>query len=132
MLLIPDELTRQLTLNGVVLAAGTHILHHADHIRWNNLRLWVARNGSAQETQYEPHIHGEEMFCARTRSRIVPGEPIVICPGTLTDPCGMIFKKTAWLNIKCHHCGFDPNQTTWSPPHKGQSDINELLHLAEQ
>jgi len=130
-LLVPDELTRQLSLNNSVLAAGTHILCHASHICWNSLRLWVARTDSARETQYEPHTHGKEMFCARTRSRLIPNEPIVICPGTLTDPCGMIYKKSAWLDIKCHHCGFDPNQIAWSPPQKGQSNINELTQLAE-
>ncbi|MGD0519194.1 MAG: hypothetical protein ABSA26_16785 [Thermoguttaceae bacterium] len=132
MLLVPDELTGKLALNGQFLAAGAHILHHGDEICRDELRLWVSRDDSVKETEYDATIHGEDMFCARTRSRLIPGEPIIICPGIISAPCGMIFRASAWLNIKCHHCGFDPKEATWIPRQKGRGNIDELLQIAEQ
>jgi hypothetical protein len=132
LLLVPDELKGKLALNGQLLRDGVHILRHGDEICWNNLRLWVARDDSVKEAKYDPNIHGEDLFCARTRSRLTPGEPIIICPGTPSNFCGMIFKSSAWLNMKCHYCQFDPGQPTWIPTIKKRVDIDELLQIAEQ
>jgi hypothetical protein len=132
LLLVPDGLTGKLALNGQLLKAGVHILRHGDEICWNNLRLWVARDDSVKEAKYDPNIHGEDLFCARTRSQLIPGERVIVCPGTVFNPCGMLYRASAWLNIKCNFCGFDPGLPTWIPPMKKRVDINELLQIAEQ
>jgi hypothetical protein len=130
--LVPDALTGRITRDGQFLAPGAHILRHGDEIRWNALRLWIAKNDRIEETNYDPNKHGENMFCARTRSRLISGEPVIICPGTLSNSCGMIFKASAWLNMRCHICGFEPNQASWTPPQKKRGVIDELLRLAER
>ncbi|HEY4761533.1 MAG TPA: hypothetical protein VIH42_13205 [Thermoguttaceae bacterium] len=130
-LLVPDELSGRLACGGQPLAAGAHVLFHADQLVWNQLRLWFAREETATETIFDPEIHGADAFCARTRSRLTPGEPIVICPGTVSSTCGFLYKAAAWMNMRCNYCGFDPRKQSWMPPRKKQGELDELLRLAQ-
>jgi hypothetical protein len=131
-LLVPDKLSGQLTLNGMFLAAGIHILHHGDEITRKDFRVWAAINDCVSETNYDPNIHGERVFCARTRNPLIAGQPIIICCGTPSNACGKIYSRSAWMDLKCPHCGFDPNQTGWTPPQKKRGDIDELRKFAER
>jgi hypothetical protein len=131
-LLVPDELHGRLTRNGAILAAGIHVLCHGDEIAHDNYRAWTAKNDRFRETYYDPRVHGENVYCARTRNRLVEGEPIVVCPGTPSNSCTAVYSRSAWLNGTCHACGYDAGQPGWTPPHSKKGLINELLELAER
>ena len=132
MLLVPDGLDGRLTRNGHRLAAGAHLIAHADGLAWEGLRVWVAREEAPTEAVYDPEVHGPDVFCARTRSRLRPGEPVVICPGTATTECGVLYRAAAWMNLRCHLCGFNPGGEAWSPPQRENGELDDLLRLAAQ
>lgn len=131
MLMIPEELAGRVACNGQPLAAGAHVLSDRDRLDFGPMQVWVSRGAHAAEVRYNPAQHGADVFCARTRGRLHPGETIVICPGTSNVRCGMLYKAEAWaLGLRCHYCGFDPRAQNWKPPVKEKEHWNELLRLA--
>jgi hypothetical protein len=130
MIIVPDALAGRLSCGGRLLAAGAHVVEHRCRLSWGDLRVWVARAESAIETTYDEALHGPDVFCARTRARVQPGERVVICPGTAEVACGRIYKANAWLGMRCHLCGFDPNRQAWEPPIQRKGAIDGLLQLA--
>lgn len=130
LLLVPDELSAVLTCNGHPLEAGAHAIAHADGLAWDDLRVWLARADSPTEAIYDPEVHGHDVACARTRSRLQAGEPVIICPGTATNECGVLYRAAAWMGMRCHLCGFDPRGPAWSPPQKEKGELDDLLRLA--
>lgn len=131
--LVPDELTG-ICHSGVSLATGLHLLQHGDHLDFTGgTRIWISVDSRVDETLFDPAVHGEDVFCFRTKARISPGEKIVICPGIPGAACGMIYRADAWqqVGLACHNCTFDPSKPLWKPPttHDGSSldDLYELV-----
>ena len=129
-IIVPDALAERLSCDGLLLAAGAHVVKHRGWLSWGDLRVWIAREESPIETTYDEAVHGPDAFCARTRGRVQPGEQIVICPGTAEAACGRIYKATAWLGMRCPLCGYDPTRQAWAPPIQRKGKLDELLQLA--
>ncbi|MCR4411103.1 MAG: hypothetical protein NUV77_01610 [Thermoguttaceae bacterium] len=131
LLVTPEPLEGRLARNGQPVAAGIEVLRHADRLELADLRVWVSAAAVPVEAAYDPAIHGDEAFCARTRSRLRAGEPIVICPGTESTPCGALYKAEAWaLGRRCHHCGRAPGAPAWKPPVLEKETYRDLVRLA--
>lgn len=133
-LLVPSAAESRALVNGSAAPSGMHLLRHGDRVDVSEKTLWVSAGAAPEETRYDPQTHGEDVFCFRTKARLEPGEPIVICPGTSKTTCGMIYKASAWeLGIPCHNCRFDPSKPAWHPPApKTRSHLDEFFALASQ
>lgn len=130
-LVTPEWLEGCIARNGQPLPAGVQVLRHGDRLDLGGLRVWVSATVAPVETAYDPALHGDEAFCARTRSRLRPGEPIVICPGTEAAPCQALYKAEAWaLGRRCHQCGRDPRAAAWRPPVPEKENYRDLVRLA--
>ena len=128
--LVPDALARTVSRNHDPLPAGLHRLRHADRLDLAGQTVWVAESRAAEVIEYDPAVHGEDVFCARTKARLVPGARVVRCPD-----CGLLYTERAWaLSIPCHICGHDSKQSEWQPPHTvAQSGgVRELLALVNK
>lgn len=131
--LIPPQLSRYASHNGVPLPAGMTVLRHADRIDFKSHTLWVSVAADAKHIKYTPHEHGQDVFCFITKARLKQGEPITICPGRPEQPCGMIYKRVAWemaleaSTFKCPNCQFDPHQPPWEPPREKPSMMLDAL-----
>jgi hypothetical protein len=136
-LLVPDG--SAVARNGVPLPAGAHALFHADALRIQGEKLWVASAIEVAVTQYEPATHGENVFCFFTKGRLKPGEAIVVCPGRPGAECSVIYKQAAWemamkadVKFQCPRCGFDPSAGDWQPAVARPSRLPRLLDLAAE
>lgn len=129
--LVPEPLDQAVTLNCAPLGAGLHLLRHRDALELGGQRYWLAVRTAVEEVEYDPQRHGSDIFCARTRRRISGGDRVVACPGTPGQRCELIFTATAWrAGVRCHNCGFDPNEKPWSPAAEQESrPARELLDL---
>lgn len=129
--LIPDGTTLELRRNGTRLRPGIHVLHHADRLDFGGRTLWLSSEQRPVETTYDPDVHGKDVRCYRTKVRLMPGVPIVICPGIPSVRCRSIYKKAAWdMGLRCHHCGFDPSRPRWRPPApKKERALDDLLRI---
>ena len=131
--LVPDALAGAVQLNGRLVEPGMHLLQHGEWMAVHEQRIWVSAARCAEETAYDPAVHGEEVYCFRTRARLQPGDEIAVCPGTAQHPCGMLYKLSAWqVGLACPHCGFDPTQPAWQPPATNsnvKAKLDELLQL---
>ncbi len=115
--LVPDRLAGAASRNGVPMEAGLHRLLHADRLVCGGRRVWVATSAEPERAPYDAQTHGADLFCARTKMRLAPGEPVVLCPGTPDRACGLISKAEAFdLPFPCAECGFDPRAPRWAPP----------------
>lgn len=139
--LVPSKHDRPVRLNRVGLPAGMHLLAHGDRLDAGGRIFWVSLRAVAEETVYDPGVHGEDCFCFRSKARLEAGDAIVICPGTPEMPCDMIFKASAWkrasaskAGVRCHNCRFDPSAPAWKPaaPKEGRSVLDELFERAGQ
>lgn len=132
--LVPGGLKQPARRNGISLPCGLHVLRHADRLELSNECLWVSAAGSAEKTTYDPAIHGQDVFCLRSKARLTLGDRIVICPGREGAECGAVYKVTAWnIGAPCHQCGFDPGAPQWKPPQSSQrSSLDALLQFARQ
>jgi hypothetical protein len=132
-LLVPQAFRQQASVNGVPLGPGVHLVEHADQLSiGNDVVYWIAQQLVPREQSYDPTIHGEDKFCARTKARINTADRIVICPGLPRRRCGLIYRVEAWaIGVACHGCKFDPSAPGWTPPPPAlRSRINELLRIA--
>jgi hypothetical protein len=110
-------LVAEVARNGIGCAAGVHPLRHGDRIVVGAQTIHVAADLTVASQPYDPAQHGDEQFCARSKARLVPGEAVVVCPGTPLARCGTLFQAAAWaLGLRCHLCGFDPKAKPWQPP----------------
>lgn len=127
-LLVPERVGRAASRNRGPLAPGLHRLRHEDRIEIGKQTVWVAESRLAEPTTYSPDVHGEDLFCARTKARLhAQDDQVVACPG-----CGVLFSQRAWdLLIPCHLCGHDPNQDEWQPPRgrRPTDGVKQLLAL---
>jgi hypothetical protein len=131
LLVTPEPFEGRLARNGQLVAAGIEVLRHGDRLEIDDLRVWVSAAAVPIESTYDPALHGDEAFCARTRSRLRPGEPIVICPGTESTPCGALYKAEAWtVGRRCHQCGRASGATAWKPPVCKQENYRDLVRRA--
>ncbi len=131
LLVTSEPLEGRLARNGQPLPAGIEVLRHGDRLELGDLRVWVSAAAVPIEAAYDPGLHGDEAFCARTRSRLRVGEPIVICPGTESTPCGALYKAEAWaLGRRCHQCGRAPGAAAWKPPGLDKETYRDLVRLA--
>ena len=122
-------------VNGVRVLAGMHLVRHADRIEVGDDVFWVAAASVPREERYDPSVHGEDLFCFRTKARFAPGDPLVVCPGAPDKACGMMVAKRAWdIGLACHGCGWDPSAPEWQPPRWARarqvSAADRLLELA--
>src|SRR2546427_9752921 len=109
--LVSEICDQPISRNGVSLSAGIHLLASKDRMNLGERTFWVSAFASPEETVYDPAVHGEDVFCFRTKARLTRGAAIVICP------CKMIYKASAWATgVACHNCHFDPSQPAWEPP----------------
>lgn len=132
---VPPKHGQPVRLNRVELPSGMHLLAHGDRLDVGGRIFWVSLRALAEETVYDPKIHGEDCFCFRTKARLEAGDATVICPGTPEMPCEMIYKASAWkAGVRCHNCRFDPSAPAWKPaaPREGRSVLDELLERAGQ
>jgi hypothetical protein len=130
--LVPAGLAEDVRLGGCRVSPGMHLLRHADCVDFAGITVWISASSSAEEAAYEPAAHGKDGFCARTKARLKPGEPIVICPGTPQAACGLYYKLSAWkLDLQCHGCKLKPSAAGWSPPAPASgSSLDALFQLA--
>jgi hypothetical protein len=126
--IVPDDAPFVLRRNGSRLRPGLHALSHAHSIEFLDFTLWISAEGAPEEAMYDPERHEKEAYCYRTKARLRPGEPIVICPGVPEVPCGAPYKKAAWeTGLRCHVCGFDPSRPRWCPPPRAKErSLDEL------
>lgn len=106
-----------LTLDGVAVADGLHVLRHGACVLYGESRYWLSSERAAEESTYDPAVDGGDVFCARTKLRLEPGDAIVRCPGTPSRSCDLLFRASTWdAALRCHQCGHDPSAPRWSPP----------------
>jgi len=116
-MLVPQALVGTVTLDGVRVPAGLHSVCHATRIALSETTLWVAARTEPETRPYDPVVDGADLYCSRTKARIVPGETIVICHGSADVACDQVYKQSAWeLDIPCHACKRSPNAPEWHPP----------------
>ncbi len=104
-----------LRVNGMRVESGLWLLCHADRVELGATTVWVALELAPEHVAYEPALHGTDLGCCRLKVKLRPGEPIVICCGTASHTCGMVFRAAAWGAV-CPNCGFDPAAERWTPP----------------
>lgn len=114
--------------NGVACGPGLHAVGHGDRLTIARTSVWVSADVTPVAQAYDPPVHGDDQFCQRTKSRLTPGESIVVCPGTTQRACDSRYKAAAWaLGLRCHVCGHDPKAPRWCPP--AGADIARLRAL---
>jgi hypothetical protein len=136
-LVVAVSSSRRVSLNGIPLAAGIHLLRHADRVDVDQQTYWISTQATIEEATYDPALHGEEVFCFMTKARLAAGQPIKICPGVPGTDCGVIYKAAAWdmamqssTPLKCPSCGYRPGQAEWHPPvPKIRKSIDGILQL---
>lgn len=131
-LLVPDALAGAVALDGVPLFPGLALLGHADRLDFVGAVAWISAERPHESVAYDPDRHGRDALCARTMARLAAGEPIVVCGGVGAHPCGLLFKRAAWLpGLACHQCGADPARESWAPPRprERRRKIDELLRI---
>ncbi len=132
--LVPDACTGRVLLNGVRLRPGMHLLRHADRVAMDGRAVWFAIATEPDEVLFDPEVHGDPVYCHRTKARLGEGDPIVICRGTPEADCGMMFTAAAWgAGLPCHSCGAQPADPGWTPPQaeRGGSLVDLLKLVAE-
>jgi hypothetical protein len=114
--LVPDGISGRARLNGIRLGPGVHLLRHRDQMALDDQKIWFAIAAVPDEVAYDPDVHGESVFCLRTKARLKGGEAIVVCPGPPEAECGMLYRASAWgMGAPCHHCGAFPSREGWVP-----------------
>jgi len=114
--LVPAKLAGKARRNGEEVLEGLLLLRHGDLLELGDNRIWISSSNTASEAPYDPGEHGEGARCARSKAVLKPGEAIVRCPGTPQRPdCGLLFRAIAWPIARCHGCGHDPKQPSWTP-----------------
>lgn len=110
-----------------------HVLHHADRVSLNGRAAWFAIAAAPDEVLYDPQLHGDAVYCHRTKVRLNAGDAMVICGGTPAASCGMMFTAAAWeATIPCHSCGALPGDPGWQPPSAGgRGTLADLLALVD-
>lgn len=127
-LLVPEAALESVTRRGIRLRPGMHPLQHADQLQIGTAVLWISAEAEPDRTTYDPQLHGANVFCARTKARLQPGEAIVVCPGTPSASCGWIYKASAWTpQLVCPRCGFDPQHAPWEPPRRPTTEPSHDL-----
>ncbi len=130
--LVPDPMSGHARLNGVRLGGGLHLARHGDRVDLGRRSAWFAVAAVPDRVTYDPELHGEAVFCLRTKARLKPGDDMVECCGKPERPCGMRFKAEAWVDtLPCPDCGASPGQEPWRPPPSPrESSLQRLLLLA--
>ena len=136
-MVVAESSSRRVSLNGVPLAAGIHLLRHADRVDIDQQTFWISTQATVEETTYDPAVHGEEVFCFLTKARLTEGQPIKICPGVPGNDCGVIYKAAAWdmamqssTPLKCPNCGYRSGHAEWHPPElRTRKTIDGILQL---
>lgn len=130
-LLRPDQSKANVGVNGQRVAPGLHALHHGDRVTVDDRDIWIGVRVTPDQRAYDPDHDGDPVYCARTRVRLEPGAPMVLCRGTPRADCGLRFTTSAWATgIPCHNCGATDDGSTWSPPHpSGSDELEGLLRL---
>lgn len=136
-LLVPLGLQSQIARNGVPLPSGAHLLRHADRLDYAGRTYWVAAVREVREVPYDAAVHGDDVYCYITKSRLRAGEPIVVCPGRPGAPCDAIYRKPAWemaleanARFRCPRCRFEPAAGEWRPTVPRPGRLEALLALA--
>lgn len=133
-LLVPPGLPHAVRRNGSALGRGLHELRHADLVEYDGLSAWISGQRDPEVVEYDPEVHGADVFCFRTKIRLSKSERIVICPGPPSQPrrCGRMFREVAWTSeTRCHQCGFDAAQPRWKPPRPSRRrELQRILSLA--
>ncbi len=132
--LVPDACTGRVLLNGVRLRPGMHVLRHADRVALDGRAVWLAIVAAPDEVLFDPEVHGDPVYCHRTKARLKEGDAMVICRGTPEVDCGMMFTAAAWgAGIPCHSCGAQPEDPGWTPPPSERAgSLAELLALVAE
>lgn len=132
--LIPDASATMTLVNGARVQAGLHVLRHADHLVVDGRTIWTSITATPDDVDYDPRVHGDPLYCFRTKARIEVGDRIVVCRGRPDIDCGMKFSAAAWsTGIACHRCRASPADPGWMPPAPRQSgSLEQLLHLATE
>ncbi|MBC8875232.1 MAG: hypothetical protein H8E44_37900 [Planctomycetes bacterium] len=121
--------------NGIPLPVGLHPLRHADRLDVGDRTYWLSGQKGVEETEYDPDVHGEDVYCMLTKARLAPGQSIKICPGREGRECGVIYKSAAWdmfmesgTPTKCPNCGYHSGEAEWEPPQpKPRRTLDGLL-----
>jgi hypothetical protein len=109
-------------VRGSLLPAGISALRDRDKIDLIGETYWVSAECSPREEIYDPLRHGSDVRCFMTKARLRAGEPITVCVGTATAPCGTVYRQRAWADLltrpgfRCPNCSYDPRAELWKPP----------------
>jgi hypothetical protein len=135
--LVPDALVGQVARNGLLVPAGALDLYHANLLEIAGQPFWVSVEFQPEETVYQVGPHPADAFCLFTRVRLSPGDPVIVCPGTASATCGMLYRRSAWLAAQesptpfvCANCGYTPSRAAWTPPiPRSTRSLNHLFQL---
>ena len=132
--LVPDACESVALLNGALVRCGFHVLHHADRLAVDGREIWVSIAAAPDEALYDPAVHGDPVYCLRTKARLAPGDRMIVCGGTARVECGMRYAAAAWgAGIPCHACGASPEGDAWAPPEpRSSGSLEQLLRLARE
>ena len=109
--MVPDGSEARARLNGSRLNAGLHVARHGDSVTVGSANAWFGVSVTPDKVGYDPKLHGDPVYCLRTKARLAPGDDMVVCPGTPGHDCGMMFRASAWIDsLPCHHCGTLPSK----------------------
>lgn len=133
--LVKPAAGRVVARNGIPLSGGLHPLRHADRLDVGDRTYWLSGQKSVEETNYDPDVHGEDVYCMLTKARLAPGQRIKICPGRDGTECAVIYKAEAWdmfmesgTPTKCPNCGYRAGEAEWEPPRpKPRRTLDGLL-----
>jgi hypothetical protein len=133
-LLKPDGTKADVRLNGLRIAAGLHVLQHGDRLSVDDREIHLAIRARHHHDRYDPDRHGDPIYCARTKSRLQLDDPMVLCGGKPSTPCGLPYAEAAWAaDIACHGCGATTDEPGWSPPPvEASGRLDALLHLVSE
>jgi hypothetical protein len=122
-LLVRDETAESVSVNGIPVPSGLHLLRHADRLDVADRVYWVSAAPRVEEAAYDPAVHGPDVFCYLTKARLHPAQRIKICPGLPGQACGAIYKAEAWEMamqseppMPCASCGYHTRRAEWQPP----------------
>jgi hypothetical protein len=137
-LLVPDG-GAPVAINGVAVPPGLHLLRHADRLDVAGRLHWVSQRCEVEHVEYDPAVHGDNVYCYLTKARLRPGQAIRICPGLAGSPCGALYTAEAWEMamqsqppMPCASCGYHRTKAEWSPPPARVRPREPLAHRLQR
>jgi len=103
-------------LDGRSLPTGPTVAAHGQRLEIGGHGCWFAVASQSTVVPYDPRRHGERRHCLHDATPLVPGEPVVTCPGTAHDECsGLRRRESSAPGSVCPSCGCDSEERRHRP-----------------